>query len=165
MIGVMLTGDGAGEMCFDWADTMLLIAHTKKSPEAASWSAMCRSLADTIDSKGAIRCVVFTDGGGPSGAQREEMAKLIHPTKYRTSVFSTAPTVRFIVTSLTFINPMIRSFVPNEWQRGLEHLGAGSPADRRKVEQAVQQFARRVGSRFATLEAVLAGSGLRATGS
>lgn len=165
MIGVMLTGDGAGEMCFDWADTLLLMAHTKKGPEVASWSAACRSLADTIDAKGAICTLVFTDGGGPSSAQREEMAKLVHPSKYRAAVFSTAPSVRFIVTSLTFINPMIRAFVPNEWQRGLEHLGLSSPAERRRIEQAVQQFARRAGNRFATLNAVLAGSGMRATGS
>ena len=160
-----MTSDVAGEMCFDWADTLLLIAHTKKSPEPAGWTTMCRSLADTINTKGAIRCIVFTDGGGPSGAQREEMAKLIHPTKYRTSVYSTAPTVRFIVSSLTFINPMIKSFVPTEWRRGLEHLGVTGPAEHHRVEQAVQQFAKRVGSRFVTLQAVMSASGLRATGS
>jgi hypothetical protein len=152
-------------MCFDWADTLLLMAHTKKTPEDASWSAVCRSLADTINEKGAIRTLVFTDGGGPSSSQRQEMANLVHPTKYRAAVFSTAPSVRFIVTSLTFINPMIRSFAPNEWQRGLEHLGATGPAEQMRVEQAVQRFAKRIGDRFATLNAVLARSGMRATGS
>ena len=71
----------------------------------------------------------------------------------------------FIVSSLTFINPMIKSFVPTEWRRGLEHLGVTGPAEHHRVEQAVQQFAKRVGSRFVTLQAVMSASGLRATGS
>lgn len=93
------------------------------------------------------------------------MAKLLPPSKYRAAIFSSAPTVRCIVTSLTFINPMIEAFNPNEWQRGLAHLGVTSAVEHRQVEQAVQRFAKRAGTRFATLNAVVSGRHVRAAGS
>jgi hypothetical protein len=143
-------------MAWDWGgDGLLIMAHTKKNPDAATWTAMCRSFVSGATKDGEIRCIIFTDGGGPSGAQREEMANLSRGMKYRACVVSSAPVVRFIVSSLTFINPAIKSFLPSEWQRGLDHLGF-RPADVRKVEIAVETFARRQGNGFATLNAVLA---------
>jgi hypothetical protein len=143
-------------MSYDWAgDGLLIMAHTKQKPDAATWTAMCRTFAAGAGTAGELRCIVFTDGGGPTGAQREEMAGITRGMKYRACVVSGAPVVRFIVSSLAFINPSIKSFLPSEWQRGLDHLGF-RPAELSKVEQAVEQFARRHGKRFATLNAVLA---------
>jgi hypothetical protein len=143
-------------MSFDWGgDGLLIMAHTKKNPDAATWSAMCRAFAAGVSTDGEFRCIIFTDGGGPTGGQREEMAVLSRGMKYRASVVSSASVVRFIVSSLAFINPAIKSFLPSEWRRGLDHLGI-RPAELSKVEQAVEAFAKRHGSRFATLNAVLA---------
>lgn len=143
-------------MWFGWADdSLILVAHTKKSPEAVTWTAMCQAFAERLSKGGELRTLVFTDGGGPSSSQREELAKVSQSKKHRIGVVSTAPAVRFIVSSMALFNPTIKSFAPAEWKRGLEHIGVPG-ADARRVEQAVREFADRAGGeRFAVLSAIL----------
>jgi hypothetical protein len=75
------------------------------------------------------------------------------------SVVSTAPGVRFIVSSMALFNPTIKSFQPSDWQQSLTHLGVAT-VDSRKVEQGVRDFAARPGGeRFAVLRGVLSVDG------
>jgi hypothetical protein len=144
-------------MWFAWgADALMLVAHTKEKPEPATWSAMCRAVDETLRRAPELKTIVFTDGGGPTGAQREELARASTGKKYRVSVVSTAPGVRFIVSSMALFNPTIKSFQPNDWQNSLVHVGV-APTDAQKVKQAIREFANRPsGDRFAVLRAVLA---------
>ena len=147
-----------GEMWFSWgADALMLVAHTKKGPEPATWSAMCKAIDDALQRATELKTIVFTDSGGPSSAQREELNRVTAGKNYRVSVVSTAPGVRFIVSSMALFNPTIRSFQPSDWQQSLSHLGV-NPREARKVEQAIRDFAKLPGGeRFAVLRAVLAG--------
>ena len=148
--------DPQSEMWFSWgADALMLVAHTKKSPEPATWSAMCKAVEDALRRAPEVKTMVFTDSGGPSSAQRAELARATEGKKYRVSVVSTAPGVRFIVSSMALFNPTIQSFQPSDWQQSLSHLGVSS-REARKIEQAVRDFAKSPGGeRFAVLRAVL----------
>ena len=143
------------EMWFSWgADALMLVAHTKKSPEPATWSAMCEAVEGTLQRVPELKTKVFTDSGGPSSAQREQLARATEGKKYRVSVVSTAPGVRFIVSSMALFNPTIRSFQPRDWQQSLSHLGV-SASETRRIEHAIRDFAKLPGGeRFAVLRAV-----------
>ena len=150
-----MTTTALGEMWFDWAGRgLLLVAHTKKGPDAETWSAMCSALAEALKRVDEVCTLVMTDGGGPSSAQRDELARATMGKKLRVSVISGAAAVRFIASSVALFNPTIKSFQPGDWRRGLEHVATGS-TNRAMLEQAVSEFAQRPhAERFAVLKQI-----------
>lgn len=144
-----------GEMWFDWAsESVLLICHTKKSPDTETWSAACRATAEGLSRASFFGTLVLTDGGGPSSAQREELAQVTQRKKFSTSVVSNASIVRFMVSSIALFNPVIQSFVPADWRNALSHLGA-TPAELKAVERTIRDYALRPqAERFAVLKSV-----------
>jgi hypothetical protein len=142
-------------MWFDWVgETVLLICHTKKGPDIQTWSAACRAMADGLQRNPRAGTLVLTDGGGPSMAQRNELAELTEKKKYQVSVVSNAPAVRFIASSMALFIPEMKSFLPAEWRKALEHLGVDA-TELRSIQRAIRDFAARPQSeRFAVLTSV-----------
>jgi hypothetical protein len=120
---------------------LLIVAHTKKSPEAATWTAMCQSMRAILGHGGEVRTLVFTDGGGPTGAQREEMKVATQGKRHRVGVVSDAAAVRFIVSSMAFFVPSIQTFPPPKWRQGLAFLTSAA-AEAQKVEQTLREIGR-----------------------
>ena len=145
-----------GEMWFDWGgEALMLVAHTKKKPDAATWTAMCEAIAAALETRDELRTLVFTDGGGPSSSQRDELAAVTKGKRYRVGVVTGASAVRFIVSSMAFFNPTIKSFPPVDWRRSLEYLGV-PPAELEEVAEEVRRLsARPGGDRFSVLNTVL----------
>jgi hypothetical protein len=132
----------------------MMIIHTKTNPDAATWSAACRAMGEGLNRDPRVGTLVMTDGAGPSGAQREELALATQRKKYRVSVVSSAPAVRFIVSSIALFNPKIQTFLPADFRKGLQHLGVDI-AELRTVERAIKEFAQRPNAdRFAVLTSV-----------
>jgi hypothetical protein len=142
-------------MWFDWgSESAFLICHTKKNPEAETWTAACQAVAEGLKRNQRIGTLVLTDSGGPSTAQREELAQATAKRKYPVSVVSSSPGVRFIASSMALFIPEMQSFLPADWRKALEHLGLG-PAERKTVERAIRDFAQRPqADRFAVLKSV-----------
>ena len=142
-------------MWFDWVSTsVFLIVHTKKNPAVATWSAACRAMADGLSRDARVATLVLTDGGGPSSAQREELAQATSRKKYQVSVISNSSAVRFIGSSIAFFNPTIQTFLPADWRKALDHLGM-EPTVLRTVERTIRDFAQRPqADRFAVLTSV-----------
>lgn len=98
--------------------------------------------------------LVLTDGGGPSAAQREELARATDRKKYSISVVSSASVVRFIVTSIALFNSAIQSFLPADWRKALLHLAVG-PTEVKAVERLIREFSERPqAERFSVLKSV-----------
>ena len=146
-------------MWFDWAnESVLLVCSTKKSPDAETWSDHCHVIAEGLR-RDKFGTLVLTDGGGPSSAQREELAQATGRKRYPISVVSNASIVRFIVTSIALFNPAIQSFLPADWRRALSHLGV-APTELKAIERVIRDFALRPqAERFAVLKSV--GSSIR----
>ncbi|HKP55231.1 MAG TPA: hypothetical protein VJV78_00845 [Polyangiales bacterium] len=129
------------------------MCHSRKSPEANTWSDQCGLIAEGVrrDNFGIL---VLTDGGGPSSAQREELAQATEPRRYPISVVSSASVVRFIVSSIALFNPAIHSFVPADWRKALSHLGA-NPREVIEVERVLRDYSQRPhAERFSVLKSV-----------
>ena len=142
-------------MWFDWgSESVFLICHTKKSPDAETWSAACHAVAEGLKRNHRVGTLVLTDGGGPSTAQREELAQATERKKYPVSVISSSSAVRFIASSMALFIPEMQSFLPADWRKALEHLGM-EPMERKTVERAIRDFALRPhANRFAVLKSV-----------
>jgi hypothetical protein len=144
-------------MWFAWgSENVFLICHTKKSPEAETWSAACRAVAEGLRrSQGRrIGTLVLTDSGGPSTTQREELAQATERKKYPVSVVSSSPAVRFIASSMALFIPEMQSFLPADWRKALDHLGM-EPMERKTLERALRDLAARPNAdRFAVLKSV-----------
>lgn len=145
------------EMWFEWAgESVFLICHTKKPPDAETWSAACWSMAEGLQRNHKVGTLVLTDGGGPSMAQRDELARATGHKKYPVSLVSSAPAVRFMASSMALFISEMRSFLPAEWRKALEHLGM-PPTELKAVERAIRQFAQLPSAeRFAVLQSVAA---------
>lgn len=137
-------------MYFEWLlGSMIVVAHTRANPEPATWCAMCSSMQAA--SCTTLRTLVFTDGGGPNGAQRAELERATEHKEFRVSVVSAAAGPRFIVSSMSLFNPTINAFAPNHIDAALAHL-AMSGAERRELGKLLRDFTSEPkGQRFATL--------------
>jgi hypothetical protein len=67
------------------------------------------------------RVLVMTEGGHPSKAQQDRLVATLGGRQ--TAVVSNAPTLRFVVSALSFANPHIKCFVPSQMHSALSHLG------------------------------------------
>jgi hypothetical protein len=141
-------------MWFDWAtDSVLLVCSSEKRPDAQTWSDHCHVIAEGLRRKN-FGILVLTDGGGPTSAQREELAQATARKRYPIGVVSNASIVRFIVSSIALFNPAIRSFLPADWHRALSHVGV-APAEVSAVERVIRDFAQRPqAERFVVLKSV-----------
>jgi hypothetical protein len=142
-------------MWFDWcSENIFLICHTKKGPDGGTWSAACRSVAEGLKRNQKVGTLVLTDGGGPSTAQREELAQATDRRKYPVSVVSSSPAVRFIASSMALFIPGMQSFLPADWRKALEHLGM-EPMERKTIERAIRELSVRPhADRFTVLKSV-----------
>src|SRR5262245_59912334 len=132
----------SGEMWFGLInERILLVCHTKKSPDAQTWTEHCGVIAEA-SRRADFGILVLTDGGGPSAAQREELARATERKKYSISVVSSASVVRFIVTSIALFNSAIQSFLPADWRKALVHLSVGS-SEVKAVERLIREFSER----------------------
>jgi hypothetical protein len=143
-------------MWFDWTgDSVFLICHTKNAPDAPMWSSACRSMAEGLQRNDRAGTLVLTDGGGPSMAQRQELAQLTEKKKYPVSVVSSSSAVRFRASTMALFIPQMQSFLPTDWRKALEHLGIAS--ELRSVERAIKDFAARPqAERFEVLKSMAA---------
>lgn len=141
-------------MWFGWANEwVLLVCHSRKSPEAETWSEHCGVIAEGLRRE-KFGILVLTDGGGPSSAQRQELAQATEGKRHPISVVSSASVVRFIVTSIALFNPAIQSFVPADWRKALSHLGV-SPREVLEVERVLRDYSQRPhAERFSVLKSV-----------
>ena len=139
-------------------ERLLLVCHTKKSPEAETWTEQCGLIAEAVR-RNDFGILVLTDGGGPSAAQREELARASERKRYSISVVSSASVVRFIVTSIALFNSAIQSFLPADWRKALLHLGVG-PSEFKVVERLIREVSQLPqAERFSVLKSV--GSSIR----
>jgi hypothetical protein len=85
------------------------------------------------------RALVVTEGGHPSRAQQGRLAAAMDGGRALTAVVSGAPTLRFVVSTLTFANRDIRCFAPSQMDVALCHLGLAT-ADLPVVAAAIERL-------------------------
>jgi polysaccharide pyruvyl transferase WcaK-like protein len=124
------------------ADLGLMVSYQlEKVPVDAEWDAYIAALTGA----NAPRCIVITEGGYPSQAQRERLSVATHGKMTKVAVISPATTVRFGVSVLALVNRQIKSFSPNEFRAAFFHVGL-APMQCASVDAAVERLRQKLKS-------------------
>jgi hypothetical protein len=110
------------------------------NPTDSEWDAWLASAAE-----GALlgRALAVTEGGHPSRAQQGRLAAFLNGRRALTAVVSNAPTLRFVVSVLTFTNPDIKAFSLAQMPAALRHLGL-APSEAPLALAAVERLRERM---------------------
>jgi hypothetical protein len=70
-----------------------------------------------------LRILVYTEGGGPSAAQRKDLLDCFDGRTIPTAILSDGAIVRGMATALSWFNKSIRPFPRSKMEEALEYLG------------------------------------------
>jgi hypothetical protein len=90
------------------------------SPSDDEWDNYVQAVCSLTGPRGA--CLVLTDGGYPTRRQQGRLFERVKGDRRRVAVVSSASTLRFVVSVLSFINPNIKSYMPEELAAALTYL-------------------------------------------
>jgi hypothetical protein len=120
------------EMAFttlEQSDARLVIClHTSVDPPAAEWTNMLQqvgSLLSAAPDARQIRMLVVTGGGGPDAKQRAQLSRVWAARDIKTAVIVPGrgnPLKRGMMTALSWINPAMAFFTPEQFDNALAHL-------------------------------------------
>jgi hypothetical protein len=125
---------------YDGTLQVVMSLHRYDPPTDAEWSAYLQTLADAMvalkGDKHSIRGLSISDGGGPTGKQREQLNDFMARFtggRGTISIVTANPFVRGIIKALNVFNPEARSFSPDELAAAIDYLGL-SNEQRSEVE-------------------------------
>ena len=112
-------------MVFEVVGDLFLVVHRAAPPSDSEWSAYLATWKGIDMARS--RTLVFTDGGGPSTIQRKRANDLLRGQESTTAVVTSSALVRGIVVSLSWFNPKIRAFSPEEGVAAFRYLSVHEP--------------------------------------
>jgi hypothetical protein len=109
---------------FAWAGNVIIL-YQVGTPTAEEWKRYTDSLRAKKEilkdmSKG--KAIAFSEGGSLTAAQRKEVNEIIGPKGGLAVVFSTSAIMRGVVTGLSWFNPLIKAFAPEDKDAAFKHL-------------------------------------------
>jgi len=110
---------------------IILAVYSDQPPSDEEWNAYVAALVAaykaTSGTKGVVRSLVVTDGGGPNAIQRKRCFEAVEQfqnwTKSPAAVISASAVARGIVTVLSWFNIGIKVFSPNQTEEAFTFLG------------------------------------------
>lgn len=130
-------------MVYEISGELFVVVHPDRPPTDDDWTAYIRSW-HPLD-MGRMRTLVFTDGGGPNAAQRKLANQALRGRSSLTAVVSSSPMVRGIVTALSWFNPKIKAFSPEEALEAFYYLGMRAPEEVARTWGLVDRVRARLG--------------------
>lgn len=118
----------------------LVFVHGKEAPSDVEWDellALFRAVPDITRA----RVLVFTLGGAPDARQRAKLHQLLGETKPPIAVLTPSALARAAGTAISWFNPRLRVFDPDDVERALDHLDAVR-ADRQALIHAMGDLRR-----------------------
>ena len=136
-------------MAFRRLGPLVVVVHDQQPPAAEEWARyllLGRELDQ--DLKGhmeQVSAIIFTDGGGPTSAQRVEFNKIVLGRAVVSAIITESLAVRGIVGALSLFNSKgLRVFVPSDWKAAMEF--ARVPVERHlEILRAAVALGREVG--------------------
>jgi hypothetical protein len=114
---------------------LLLLAHTDRPPNDAEWEQYIAELAKHDPRQ--LRSLTFTDGGGPSAAQRKQVNDYLAGQASPCAVVTSSSMVRGLVSALGWFNAQIKTYSPRDLDAALKHLAVTAdeaPRVRREIQ-------------------------------
>lgn len=125
-----------GRMATGEQERFVLVWHGTESPSQAEWDAAVRVVGQHASRP--LRVMVFTDGGGPSISQQQQLLQALSGKSPLVAVLSDHVGVRFVASSLALFMKRIRTFRADEISLACEHLGLDG-AERKAAALFVEQ--------------------------
>ena len=119
--------------------SLMILRESNDTPTDPDWDAFLAELRVQRPNFKAMRIIVFTDGGGPTSAQRKRLAEALGGSSVQVAVVTDRTAVRFIVSSIALLNKSISTFSVKETTKAYEWLKL-SLSDRRLVDAAVSDM-------------------------
>jgi hypothetical protein len=108
-------------MSFRQVGRLFVLAHRAGAPANDEWQRYVEAVAAHQNIED-MRTLVMTQGGNPSSLQRGRLNEAMRGRPSPAAVLSTAASIRMAVTALSWFNPMIRSFKPNDMTSAFDYL-------------------------------------------
>lgn len=100
----------------------MVVLHSGNSPSDAEWAEMVAAFR-ACDLKN-LRIVVFTYGGAPNARQRAAINDILADCAPRIAIMTPSTFARGVGTAMTWFNPHMRLFGPEQLTEVLSHLGS-----------------------------------------
>lgn len=109
-------------MRFAYVQRIWVGVHGAQNPSDEEWSRHCAHIARVRHENRGV--LVYTQGGGPSSKQRQQMRTALHDTPAPpTAILTDSTFVRGLITSLNwFLGNQVTAFEPAELERALGYL-------------------------------------------
>jgi hypothetical protein len=139
-----LEGRSLPQLDFEFLPSLdlMILYQTKRTPTDAEWDTYLAAIEGPSKTN-LLRCLVITEGGHPTQAQRERMTGIVDSKRTRTAVISPATAVRFVVSVLALVNRDIKAFSPKEYHAACSHIGLAR-AEHANVEVVVGRLRRKL---------------------
>ena len=100
--------------------SLMITINTSRPPTDEEWN----DYVETYRKRGpeTLRTLVFTDGGAPNSAQRKKVNEMLDGKTTRAAVISPNSMVRGVVTALSWFNPKIKVFAPEQLDDAFRYL-------------------------------------------
>ena len=121
---------------------VFVCVHTAEAPTDAEWEQVLTGLRAPMQSNGGI--LVFTEGGAPNARQRARLNELLAGRKVPVSVITPSAVARAVATAITWFNPTLHVFAPDDMDGALDHLSAKS-AERPLLRHALIELRAEIG--------------------
>jgi len=115
-----------------------VFVHSNEDPSDREWDQLIQVYRKASDPKD-IRSLVFTEGGSPNARQRVSLNQLFGATKPVIALITASALARAAGTAISWFNPRVRMFSPEEVERALDHLGA-TQAERPELVSALKEL-------------------------
>lgn len=124
---------------------LIVAGHTSAHPTSSEFDEFIESTVKVHAAHGKeVRCLVLTDGGSPDERQRQALAARVDVSSVPVAVVSSVASVRFVVSTFSFLNRAIKSFSPTELDGILRHLGL-SPAQLPQIQAMALDIQKELG--------------------
>ena len=102
---------------------LLLARQNAEPPSDDEWARFLVLLGEARPHFEQVKILVLTEGGGPSSAQRESLAKTLAGKPVRVAVVTNNVKVRFVAAMVALFHKEMRCFSREEYRLACSHVG------------------------------------------
>jgi hypothetical protein len=143
-------------MSFATKGGFAVVLHPNVTPSDQEWQKYLDAAGEIARSGEPMPTLVFTDGGAPTGDQREPLVAIFKDLDAPVAVVSDVAAIRFIASSMAFMGLKIKGFSSQSWRTAFQHFKSTPErkieCERRLVELRAAGFGARVGTWVAAME-------------
>ena len=116
----------------------MVFVHSEQAPSNAEWSALMDAFRNATNLR-RIRVLVFTYGGAPNARQRAELNEVLRDVRPPVAIVTPSTLARAVCTALSWFQPRLRGFSPEEIESAFDYLDANED-DRRVLSKMLREM-------------------------